>query len=124
MFGTRISRGSVMRCQTMRINDTLSGLLLLMFGTAVAVYAATFPATSGQTIGPGLFPMLIGCGLSLCGAGLVWSERRQPGAQWIEFEEWVRRPRLALNAALVVAALIFYTLAVDTLGFFITALVL
>jgi putative tricarboxylic transport membrane protein len=67
---------------------------------------------------------LIGCGLSLCGAALVWSGRLQPGAHWIEFEEWVRRPRLALNAALVVAALIFYALAVDTLGFFITAFVL
>ena len=108
----------------MRLNDTLSGLLLLLFGTCVVVDARTFPASPGQSIGPGLFPILIGVGLVLCGVVLLWSGRRQRGGRWLEFEEWVCQPRRALNAVLVVGALIFYALAVETIGFFITAIVL
>jgi putative tricarboxylic transport membrane protein len=108
----------------MRLHDLLSGLLLFIFGAVVAFFARTFPATPGQSVGPGFFPLLISGGLAVCGGGLAWSgwrERmRAPNARWVEIEDWLRRPRLTLNAALVTGALVFYALAVDKLGFFLT----
>ncbi|MEO6567321.1 MAG: tripartite tricarboxylate transporter TctB family protein [Opitutaceae bacterium] len=125
----------------MRLNDTLTGILLFVVGVAVAGYAQTFPPSPGQQIGPGLFPSVIGCGLALCGVVLLVSAVRQSRAMaalrlretanvsegrdgaWLEFDEWVRRPRMVLNGALVIADLIFYALVVDRVGFFVTALV-
>ena len=105
----------------MRLNDTVGGMLVLLFGAAVVVYARTFPAATGQSVGPGFFPMLIGVGLMLCGATLAWAARRNAGEARVVFEEWVRRPRMVLNGALVIGGLVFYALAVDQVGFFITA---
>ena len=107
----------------MRLNDTLTGILLFLFGLAVVGCAQTFPPSPGQPIGPGLFPALIGGGLGLCGLTLLRAGLRQRGAAWVECDEWVRRPRMVFNAALVIADLIFYALAVDRVGFFITAFV-
>ena len=107
----------------MRLNDTLSGLLLVIFGIVVGVSAVAFTETAGHKIGPGVFPGLIGGGMALGGAVLAWSGRNASDVRWLALEEWVAEPRLALNAALVVGALIFYALAVDTMGFFITAFV-
>ena len=107
----------------MRLNDTLSGLLLMIFGISVAVAAGAFPETAGQKIGPGLFPGLIGLGMALSGVVLAWSGRKVRDARWVAFEEWMAEPRMALNAALVVGTLVFYALAVDMMGFFITAIV-
>src|SRR5690606_27475017 len=83
----------------------------------------TFPATPGQDIGPGLFPMMIGVGLAVCGGALLWTGRDQGGAAWFASAEGTRRPRLMPGAALVVGALVFYALVVETAGFFLTAFV-
>ena len=107
----------------MRLSDTLSGFLLLLFGGAVVFYARTFPATAGQSIGPGLFPILIGAEMAACGIVLLWMGRKQRDVGWVELEDWVRQPRMLLNGALVIGALIFYALAVETLGFFLTAFI-
>jgi putative tricarboxylic transport membrane protein len=107
----------------MRLNNTVAGWLLVLFGATVVIYARTFPAAPGQPIGPGMFPIVIGAGLLLCGIVLIWSERTRHDLPAIELEEWLRRPRMALNAVLVIGALIFYAVAVDTVGFFITAFV-
>ena len=107
----------------MRLNDTLSGLLLFLFGTAVVVYARTFPAASGHGIGPGFFPILTGVGLALGGVVLMGSGRKQRDVPWFEVEDWMRRPRMALNGALVIGGLIFYALVVDIVGFFLTGFV-
>ena len=106
----------------MKLSDTLSGLLTLIFGTAIVVVARTFPAIPGQAIGPSLFPTLIRVGLILCGLGLVLSGRRQ-GASWFRFDDWVHRPRMVLNFGLVFVDLVFYAFAVGRLGFFITAVI-
>jgi putative tricarboxylic transport membrane protein len=106
----------------MKLNPTLSGLLILIVGVAIVVQARSFPSMPGQAIGPGLFPGLVGAGLVLCGLALMISGRRSRGP-WIEGGEWMRRPRMLFNFLLVFADLIFYALAVDLLGFFITAAV-
>ena len=92
-----------------------------MLGAVVAFYVRTFPAAQGHGVGPGAFPFLIGIGIAACGVVLIWSGRKQGESTWLQFEEWVRRPRMAFNGALVIGALLFYALAVDTIGFFITS---
>jgi putative tricarboxylic transport membrane protein len=104
----------------MKLNDALAGLLVLIVGLAIVLEARTFPSVTGQSIGPGLFPTIIGSGLMLCGLALAIAGRAS-GAPWLEFGEWPRRPRLAFNFLLVFADLVFYALAVSRLGFFITA---
>jgi putative tricarboxylic transport membrane protein len=104
----------------MKLGNTLSGLLLLLFGTVVVLHARGFPAT-GQGAGPGLFPLLAGAGLAGVGALLVCFDRGRRDMHRVELEEWMRRPRMVLNGVLVIGALIFYALAVDTMGFFLTA---
>jgi putative tricarboxylic transport membrane protein len=106
----------------MKLSDTLSGLLTLIFGTAIIAVARTFPAMPGQTIGPALFPTIIGGGFMLCGLALVRSGRGR-GTPWLQADEWVRRPRMVLNFGLVFVDLVFYAFAVGRLGFFLTAVV-
>ena len=107
----------------MRLNDRLAGPLLILLGAVVVLYARTFPVTAGRGGGPGFFPILIGVGIAVCGAVLLWSGWKQPDPVWVEFENGLRRPRLALNGILVIGALVFYALVVDTVGFFLSAFV-
>ena len=105
----------------MRLSDRFSGLLLLVVAVAIALLARTFHATPGHPVGPGLFPLLLGGGLGLCGLVLVWTGHGQTEGRMVVWEEWIRRPRLVLNFALVTGALVFYALAVDVVGFFLCA---
>jgi putative tricarboxylic transport membrane protein len=107
----------------MRISDRLSGFVTAALGIAVVAMAATFPPMPGQPVGPALFPTVIGCGLVLFGFLLAWSGAGTKGTAWIEFDEWVRRPRMVVNLSLVVGCLLFYSFAVDFLGFLITAVI-
>jgi putative tricarboxylic transport membrane protein len=107
----------------MKFSDRLSGLLILIFGVAIVAYARTFPAMPGQSVGPSLFPTVIGSGLVLVGATLMFTGARTRSGSWIELDDWVRRPRMVFNFALVIVDLVFYALAVNWLGFFITSFV-
>ena len=106
----------------MRFNDAVSGALAALTGLVLVAYSRTFPPMPGQSIGPGLFPTLIGAGLIVFGAMLAFSRAKDQREPWIMFDEWVRRPRMVLNFALVFADLVFYALTVDRLGFFVTAI--
>ena len=105
----------------MKLSDVLSGLLGLLLGIVLVVYARTFPPMPGQNFGPGLFPTMIGGGLVAFGAMLAISAANRGRPAWIEIDDWVRKPRMVLNFALVIADLIFYAIAVNHLGFFLTA---
>ena len=105
----------------MKLGDAASGLLAAVLGLAVVLHARTFPPMPGQPVGPSLFPILIGAGLIVAGAALVLAGVRLPTGPFVEIEPWARRPRMLANFALVIADLLFYALAVDRLGFLITA---
>jgi putative tricarboxylic transport membrane protein len=105
----------------MRAGDSASGVLAIAFGAAVAVYSWSFPATPGHPVGPAAFPAALGCSLVVAGALLLIGGLRQPRDSWIELPAWARDPRLASNFVLVLAAVMFYALTVDRLGFLITA---
>jgi len=74
----------------------------------------------GQKFGPAWFPGLIAIGLGVCGIVLIFAGRRAH-APWLRFPEWMRRadPRAAVLA--ILGGLVFYILAADILGFYITA---
>jgi putative tricarboxylic transport membrane protein len=105
----------------MRLNDRALGLLIAMFGIAVLLYARTFPPMPGQPVGPSLFPMVIGGGMAIFGITLAFTGAER-SARWIQIDDWVRNPRMVFNFALVVFDVVFYALALEWLGFFITAI--
>jgi putative tricarboxylic transport membrane protein len=107
----------------MKLGDAFSGLAIVLVGLAIVAYTLRFPTIPGQAIGPSVFPMMIGIGLTLLGVALTVTGTRSQHGWRVEFEEWIHKPRMVMNFALVVAALLFYCSAVDRLGFFITAFI-
>jgi len=84
-----------------------------------------YPAMPGQKFGPAWFPGLIAVGLIVCGVLLAAPALRARGpAPWISIPEWTRHARPAAGVASVVAGLLFYVLAADALGFYLTALLI
>jgi len=77
----------------------------------------------GQRFGPAWFPGSIAAGLAVCGLLLIVSGLRRP-SPWLAWPQWVYRRRPLLGVGSVIAGLLFYILAADTLGFHITGIVL
>jgi putative tricarboxylic transport membrane protein len=77
----------------------------------------------GQKFGPAWFPGLIAAGFGICGAFLVVAGVRQ-GGPWLALPEWVRRSRPLVGVGSVIAGLLLYILAANTLGFHITGILL
>lgn len=112
----------------MKLDDALWGALLALLGGAILWHVRGFPNIPGQNVGPALFPGVVAAALVVCGALLVVnalrSRRRDGGgAAWIEWPAWLRSRPQALAFAVLVAANVFYLLAVDRLGFIVTAFV-
>ena len=66
-----------------------------------------------------LFPRILGAGLIVCGAILVWNGliARRAGAAWITIAPWARQPRRLATFLLVIALLLLYIFAAETVGF-------
>jgi len=77
----------------------------------------------GQRFGPAWFPGSIAAGLGICGVCLIFAGLRQR-SPWVALPGWVTRRRPLLGVGSVIAGLLFYILAADTLGFHITGIVL
>ena len=77
----------------------------------------------GQKFGPAWFPGLIAVGLIVCGA-LLATQGVRSGERLIAAPAWMRsaRPRAAVIS--VIAGLLFYALAADALGFYLSALLI
>jgi putative tricarboxylic transport membrane protein len=96
----------------MRKANAVCGLVMLVFGTAVAVEAQRINDPGADVIGPGAFPFVLGliiaaCGVALCVMAVRASrspEEKLPGARW-----------LVLGASL--ALLVAYTHSLAWLGF-------
>ncbi len=111
----------------MKLNDAIFGLLLLALGATVLIMVQSFPKIPGQQVGPALFPGLIAIGI--CIGGLILLVRGVRGARqrlregkaaaWFSADDWVRSPRHLLAFAVLIASVIFYMLASQTLGFLV-----
>ena len=109
----------------MKLSDAVFGLLLLALGAAVIAVVSSYPTIPAQRVGPALFPGLIAVGLVIGGLILIvrgW--RARAAVPWVRFEPWVRSPRHVAGALGVIGSVIFYIVAVDWLGFFLTSLLI
>ena len=107
----------------MRANDAVSGIVLILLAAAMAALTLGFPPFPGQKYGPALFPRLLAAGIAAGGAILVLRglEARRVGRAWLAFDAWTRVGPRVVNFFTVIAALLFYILASERLGFLVTA---
>lgn len=114
----------------MQLSDRVTGAFLVALGGAAAYGGSLLPPVPGQQVGPNVFPMVIGFGLMLCGVlialgvGHRFEEEAEadPATPAAAPEDarimgWGR----SLLALLPPGLLFFYVLAVDRLGFALTA---
>ena len=106
----------------MRRGDLWTGAVLAAAGAAIALRARTFPAMAGMDYGPGLFPTIAALGLLACGLAIAWSGWRGTEAAGAPPPEPWGRAGVA-RAIGVTAVVAFFGLALDPLGFHITAAV-
>ena len=107
----------------MKVNDALTGALLIALGALILWHIQGFPAMQGQRFGPAWFPGLIAVGLAACGAVLV-ARGARTGAAWIELAEWTRERQPVAGFFSVIAGLVFYVLVSGPLGFHLTSFLL
>ena len=109
----------------MRANDAIAGLVLIVLSLAMIALTLGFPDFPGQKYGPALFPRILGVGLIVCGVLLVRNglAARHAGAAWVEVAPWVYEPWRLGSFLLVLAMLLLYIVASETIGFIPIALV-
>ena len=109
----------------MKFSDAVFGLLLLALGAAVIAVVSSYPTIAAQRVGPALFPGLIALGLVIGGLILIvrgWRDRTI--VPWVRFEPWVHSPRHVAGVLGVIGSIVFYIVAADWLGFFLTSLII
>lgn len=100
----------------MRVNDAITGAVLLAFAIAMFAYARTLPAIPGQEYGAAVFPMLIATGLAGCGILMIASGRRHwRGA--VDWDDWARTHHAWVKLAILFGLVLAYILAAPVLGF-------
>ena len=107
----------------MKLNDAITGALLLLLGGFILFAVRDFPKIPGQPVGPALFPGLVATGICIAGAALMvrgWRLRAQQ--PWLGWDEWVRSPRHVAALLVMLGSVLFYILLADKLGFLLTAL--
>jgi putative tricarboxylic transport membrane protein len=108
-----------------KLSDAVFGLLLLALGAAVIAVVSSYPTIAAQRVGPALFPGLIAIGLVVGGLILIvqgW--RARATMPWVQFEPWVRSSRHVAGVLGVIGSVLFYIIASEKLGFFLTSLLI
>lgn len=106
----------------MRVNDALIGIVLLALALAVLWHVRTFPPVPGQPYGSALFPTLSAAGLAVTAVLLIVQGWRS-GAPWFQTSSAATRST-RVAAAVTIAALVFYLLASQRLGFVVSAAIM
>jgi putative tricarboxylic transport membrane protein len=117
----------------MRLPDRVIGLLVFGLGAVVAYAGSRLPPVPGQQVGPNVFPFVIGVGLCLCGLMITFGIGRsfeeeaevdlaahsdQPSEEQVLA---AHGPLYKLRVLIPPALLVFYALAAERLGFYVTA---
>lgn len=106
----------------MRLNDIVSGVVLLGFAVTLWFFAAALPNPAAQEYGPAFFPKVISACLGLSAMVLITTSMRQAGTvAFLTFDDWIRDPRRVLQFLLVPAMVIFYVYSVEEIGFLLCA---
>jgi putative tricarboxylic transport membrane protein len=103
----------------MRVNDLISGALLIALAAAMIAYTYTFPPFPGQKYGPSLFPRILGSGLIVCGLLLMIRGRAElaAGAPLGSIDDAYRPMRGWASVMMIVGVIAAYILFSDRLGF-------
>lgn len=104
----------------MKLSDSVWGLLCIVFGAAVLIHIQNFPAMPGQKYGPAMFPGLIASGFVICGL-LLLARGVKAKRALLEWMEWTRSRTHVLRFFALFAAMIFYIVASEPLGFLLTS---
>lgn len=112
----------------MKLSDRITGLFFVGLGGIAAFAGSKLPPVPGQEIGPSVFPMVVGGAMALCGAmiafgiGHTFEEEAEADLAAVGMAEPdpVRSPVYQLRLLVPPALLVFYVVAVDRLGFFLT----
>ena len=107
--------------RAMRVNDALIGDVLLALSLAVLWHVRTFPPVPGQPYGSALFPTLAAAGLGVAAVMLI--------VQGLRSRTPLRRASAAersgrIAAAVTIAALAFYLLFSEQLGFIVSSVLM
>ena len=106
----------------MKFNDLFGGLVFLALAGLVAFASWNLPNPSQQPLGPSAFPLILSGLLALCAAILAISGARATQAgPLVGLADWARSGGAVLRLLLVPAAVIFYMLFAEALGFLICA---
>lgn len=101
----------------MKFHDSAIGAVLVMFGAWAAYTASGFPKLTGQPIGPGTFPVVLGTFCALGGVALVISGLRSEGVFSVRLNPGWRQPDRVATAALMVAGTALLAATFETVGF-------
>lgn len=117
----------------MRLSDRVTGLFTFGLGAVSAYGGSRLPPVPGQPIGPNVFPLVVGIGLCLCGLMIAFGigHRFEEEAEAdlvahsdLPTDEQVlasHGPLYKLRVLIPPGLLLFYMLAVEALGFYVTA---
>lgn len=108
----------------MRLNDTILGVLILVFGLAIVIASLELPDMPGQEVGPDLFPTIIGAGFILCGAFMAWRARKDwRGQALVSFEAWRGGSRKIVAVVWLIGGMVVYIAVFDWAGFILLSMV-
>ena len=120
----------------MRLSDRITGLVICGLGAVAAYAGSRLPPVPGQKVGPSAFPFIIGIGLCLCGLMIALrighsfeeeAEADLAAHSDLPTEEQVlaaHGPLYQLRVLIPPALLVFYALAAERLGFYVTAVLM
>lgn len=103
----------------MRVNDIISGLVLIAASIFMIYLTLDFPDFPGQKYGPALFPRILGAAIILCGLILVARgiSARRVGEGWITMADWTRDPSRVASFLLLPLLIVVYILVSEPIGF-------
>jgi len=108
----------------MKVSDTVSGVVLVLFALGVFYLTRSFPPMPGQRFGPSLLPNVIAMALGACGLILIIQSIRQRKVMPLfVLPAWAHVPKFAVNFSVVLLSMFFYIAASDRLGFLIAGFV-
>ncbi len=109
----------------MRINDAILGISTIALSFFIIIVARSFPALPGVPYGPGVFPTIIAGCMMIGGFFLIIKGiRNLSQTGWFALEPWAKSPRTYITLGLIFAALLFYILFSEKLGFLITSVLI
>ena len=106
----------------MKFNDLFAGLVFLALSGLIAAASWNLPNPSEQPLGPSAFPLILSGLLALCAAILaVNGTRATQAGPLVSRADWARNGGTVARLLLVPAAVIYYMLFAEALGFLICA---